>query len=275
MREAGFAVIAIVLSFCLVAPGCAGANGGAQAGALAENGSLGEPAAAPAESQPEAVQPAAGGTNASAARRISHTPGYQPAPYANYCYTTYWKGQLLGKGHQGFYPDRCGEYDYSMNISVIFTMPFDMGAYLRGEDFNFMDCPGVPQAAKNGSGDISIDGSFKSEREVISKASGIVDRSPDTISTSSGALYISGGEQGLGIAVYPNATGNGKRTMQPHLVASRCTWENGLQLVGMDRATLYGAGWGSFAFSQDGRIVAGLWGINNTVAGTYALSRAD
>jgi len=273
MRGAGFAAIAIMLSFCFIAQGCAGQ--GASAGALPQNGSLNESAAAPAESQPAAVQPPAGETNGSAAQKPAHTADYRPAPYVNYCYTTYWKGQLLGKGHQGFYPDRCGEYDYSMNISVIFTMPFDMGAALRGEDFNFNDCPGVPQAAKNGSGDISIDGSFKSEREITSKATGIVDRSPDTISTSSGALYISSGEQGLLIATFPNATGNGKRAGQPHLVASRCTWENGIQVVGMDQATLYGADWGSFSFSQDGRAVDGLWGINNTVAGSYALSRTD
>ncbi|MCX6770843.1 MAG: hypothetical protein NTX79_02195 [Candidatus Micrarchaeota archaeon] len=277
MRSAGYAIIAIMLAFSLFAPGCTGANGGS-ANVLPENLSVNDSGAAPAENQAAAAQAGENGTDSSVVPHVGPKPGAQPAPYVNYCYPTYWKGRLSGFGHNNLSIERCGEYNYSMEISVIFTMPFDLAAYLRGEDFNFLDCPGISEAAQNGSGDISIDGNFRSERKITSNVSGIVDRNPDAISTSSGAFYVSQPYGRLAIATFPRASAqaarDGKATY-PHLVASRCTWENGLHVTGIDEAALYGADWEGFALSQDNRTIYGRWGINNTDVGNYTLSRTN
>ena len=262
---------ALLIAFSLLLAGCAG-SGGAPSNGLAPQGNASN-ASAKEPTYPSAQPGGAPGLpqgNASPA-----ATGNAPRPaYVNYCYPTYWKGGLRGTGHSEYGYDRCGNYDYGTEISVLFTMPYDLAAYLSGKDFNFNDCPGVPAGAANGSRDISIDGSFRSERNITSQVTGIVDRNPDRETTSSGAMYISQ-PYGLVFASFPRQNASGSGGTYPHLVVSRCTWGGNVQIQGYDEAAILGAGAGGFSFSSDMREVSGKWAMNGTVAGTYVLERTN
>jgi len=273
-----FAVFALALAVFLFMAGCAGSDS-APKGSAAGQGQISGGPSVPTPVQPE---PATGPVGVQAGNGTGTQGAAPPAPvpkpaYVDYCYPTYWEGNMSGIAHNSFYQDRCGEYDYLMGINVKFTMPFDLAAYLEGKDFNFMDCDGVPEAAKNGSGDISIDGSFKGYREITTQVTGIVDRRPDTTTSSQGPLYLSEG-YGLSVATYPRkdaqAASQGKKAY-PYLVVDRCTWENGISTTGFGHATLFGANWGNVTVSSNGRMVEGSWGVNGTVAGGYLLVRTD
>ncbi|MFA6907666.1 MAG: hypothetical protein WC263_02460 [Candidatus Micrarchaeia archaeon] len=267
---------ALVLAACaLLLAGCmGGGRDGSPENAAAGNGSgdAGQEAAAQPQGEPpvapQAPEPETAGKSGSAAAAKPE--------YINYCYATYWKGTLSGAGRNRFDYDRCGDYNYSMKIDVTFSMPFDLAAYLAGKDFNFMDCPGLPEGAANGSRDISIAGNFRSVREITSQVENTVDRRPDRQSTSSGMMYISR-PYGLAFAAYPRqdarAAASGAKAY-PHLVASRCTWEGGVQVQGYGEALISGAEAGGFAVSDDMRSVSGTWAMNGTLAGNYTLEQA-
>ncbi|MFA6328513.1 MAG: hypothetical protein WCY41_03635 [Candidatus Micrarchaeia archaeon] len=289
-----FEFAALLLTFSLLLAGCIG-NGGTTGSASiipAGNGSAvaGQGEASPAQPAeagtempvaPSGGQPAvlpngtSEGANASApaAPPGNATANATPA-YVDYCYPTYWKGMLEGSAHNGIENGRCGDYNYSMEISVRFTVPFDLAAYLEGKDFNFKNCPNLPAGAENGSRDMSIDGRFNSTRTITSPISGLIDMRPDTQVTSEGAMYISEA-YGLEFAAYPrqdaDAVANGEK-QYPHLVASRCTWEDGIDVRGYDEAVLLGADAGG---SNGDRVVSGKWTMNGTMAGNYTLERTN
>jgi len=269
------AFAAVLVCFSLLLAGCIGSEP-----AKPENASIGDglPAAAqhqePLALPPEIPQAPAPVAPPSA---LPNATGMAKPAYANYCYPTYWKGTLAGTGHNDFDYNRCGEYNYSMGIDVVFTVPFDLAAYLAGKDFNFNDCPGLPAGAANGSRDISMDGSFRSAREITSTVENTVDRQPDMQTTSSGAMYISL-PYGLAFATYPRqdaeAVSSGAKKY-PHLVADRCTWEGGFRVQGYDEAVIFGAESGGFAVSENMRTVSGKWAMDGNVAGNYTLERTN
>ena len=266
------AYAAILVCFSLLLAGCLGSEP-----AKPENASVGDGLPAAAQYQePLAFPPEIPQAPAPAALPEAASNATKPA-YVNYCYPTYWKGALKGAGGNEFDYNRCGDYNYSMEINVIFTVPFDLAAYLAGKDFNFKDCPGLPAGSANGSRDISIDGSFQSAREITSTIENTVDRRPDRQTSSSGAMYISW-PYGLAFATYPRqdaeAVASGKK-IYPHLVVDRCTWEGGFRVRGYDEALIFGAESGSFAVSENMRTVAGKWAMDGKLAGNYTLYRTD
>ena len=262
-----FAALSLLVASLLLLSGCTGSAPAAPVGNGSANISAAQDEQLPALPQAPEAPPAVVKKNGSAAK---------PA-YVNYCYPTYWKGTLNGTRHNDFYFDRCGDYNYSMEIGVVFTVPFDLAAYLAGKDFNFNDCPGLPSGAANGSRDISIDGHFQSTRTITTPVANSVDKRPDTVATSSGAMYISW-PYGLEFATYPRqdakAAQSGAKKF-PHLVADRCTGENIVQTLGYDEAFLSGADAGSFAVSGDMKEITGTWAMNGTVAGNYTLVRTN
>jgi len=266
----------LLLAFSLLFAGCLGSEPAKPANESAGNGlpvaaQYQEPLALP----PEIPQAPAPETQPTALPK-SASNATKP-DYVDYCYPTYWKGTLMGTGRNDFDYNRCGEYNYSMEINVVFTVPFDLAAYLAGKDFNFNDCPELPVGAANGSRDVSIDGSFKSAREITSQVENTVDRKPDMQTTSNGAMYISL-PYGLAFATYPRqeaqAVASGAK-IYPHLVADRCTWEGGFRVQGYDEALIFGAESGGFAVSENMRTVAGKWAMNGALAGNYTLERTD
>jgi len=132
----------------------------------------------------------------------------------------------------------------------------------------------VPEGAANGSADISIGGSFRSERRITSPASGFVDRVPDRQTTSSGAMYLRQ-PYGLVLAAYPRNASQGGAGSYPHMVVDRCTWGDNTWIQGFDEALLDGAEAGNFSYSADMRTVSGLWAMNGTLAGNYTLIRTN
>ena len=268
------AFAAILIAFSLLLSGCIGSGEPApSAGNESGLAAPGERAQAPQPEMPQAPLPDAAWKNGSApAASNAARPDY-----VNYCYPTYWKGTLEGSGRNNFDYSRCGDYNYSMEISVIFTVPFDLAAYLAGKDFNFNDCPGLPAGAANGSRDISIDGSFSSTREITSQAANVVDRKPDMQTASSGNMYISW-PQGLVFATYPRqdaqAVASGAKKY-PHMIVDRCTWSNGLQTQGYDEAVIFGADGRGVADPGGMRTITGKWAMNGTLAGNYTLERTD
>ncbi len=211
------------------------------------------------------------------AENISAAPiaPLQQPTYVNYCYPTFWRGSLEGRGHNDFSNDGCGNYDYSVKIDVVFTMPFDMAAYLNGTDFNFNDCPGISPAAQEGTGDISMGGSFTSVRAITSTVTGMVDKRPDNVATSSGALYTSL-DSGIMLSSFPQsdrlASLDGKK--YPHIVPGRCTWENGIYTHGDDSVILYMGTVKPLPF-QGGRSIGGKWGVGSREMGNFTLSRTN
>ena len=266
-----YAIALLLLASTLLLAGCLGSEPAKPA-----NASVGDEIAVPAQYQePPALPP-----------EIPQAPSPVAPPaagnatkpeYVNYCYPTYWKGTLVGTGHNDFDYNRCGEYNYSMEINVVFTVPFDLAEYLAGKDFNFKDCPGLPAGAANGSRDISIDGSFQSAREITSLVENTVDRRPDMQTSSSGAMYISW-PYGLAFATYPRqdaqAVSSGAK-IYPHLVVDRCTWEGGFQVRGFDEAVVFGAESGGFADSENMRTIVGKWAMDGNVVGNYTLERTN
>ncbi len=268
-----FAALSLLVAVSLLLTGCIGGsapaapvgNGSAGASAVQEEQ---QPVLPQAPEAPPATVPAVVKKNGSSAAK--------PA-YVNYCYPTYWKGTLNGSGHNDFYSDRCGDYNYSMEIDVVFTVPFDLAAYLARKDFNFNDCPGLPAGAANGSRDISIDGHFQSTRTITTPVAGSVDRRPDLQTASSGAMYISW-PYGLAFATYPRQDAKAAQSgakKYPHMVVDRCTGENIIQTQGYDEAFLSGADAGGFASSSDMKTISGIWAMNGTVAGNYTLERTN
>ena len=195
-------------------------------------------------------------------------------PYVDYCYKTYWKGTLLGSGRNYFEYDRCGDYGYNMAIDVLFSVPFDLAAYLDGKDFNFNDCPSLPEGVANDGGKNIIYGSFRSERIITTYVNKTVDRWPDRQSTSTGALYI-GMPHGLAFTTYPQAAAQNAARNYPHMMSARCTWGANVQANGYDEALLFGSESGNFSYDSTTRVVRGKWAMNNTVSGIYTISRTD
>ena len=272
-----FEFAALLIAFSLLLAGCIGSGEPAKS----ENGtSIGNGSGIAAQEEPSAAQqpeepPAPAPEAATPGETAKPKAGNATKPdYTNYCYTTYWKGMLNGTGRNYLEFDRCGNYNYSMEISVAFTVPFDLAAYLAGKDFNFNDCPGMPLGAANGSRDISIDGNFRSVREITSQVVNRVDRLPDMQTSSDGALYISQ-PSGLVFATYPRQGAQGHEGKYPHMVVDRCTWEDGILARGYDEAMLFGKNDGGFALSGDMRTVSGRWAMNGTLAGNYTLDRTD
>jgi len=103
---------------------------------------------------------------------------------------------------------------------------------------------------------------------------GSVDRSPDRVDTSSGAMYISQ-PYGLALATYPRQQAQNASWRPPHMVLDRCTWDRGIQTLGYDEAVLLGADAGGFSYSSDMRSISGKWAMNNTLPGNYTLERTD
>jgi len=262
---------AVLLAFALLLAGCVG-SAPVKPGPAAPAGGEGSVVPIPEpQPLPPAAEPEAEKKNESAPSQAGNATA--PA-YVNYCHPTYWKGTLSGTAHNDYYYNRCGEYDYSVEISVRFTVPFDLAAYLARKDFNFNDCPGMPPGAADGSRDMSIDGKFNSTRTITSQVTNRLDRMPDTETTSTGALYVSQ-PYGLALATYPRQQAQNASWKPPHLVLDRCTWDRGIQTLGYDEAVLLGADAGNFSFSSSMREVFGMWVMNNTVAGTYALERTN
>jgi hypothetical protein len=251
--------IAALLSFLLLA-GCAGES-------KPEAGSA-QPAIMPsAPKQPVGTaQPPAAPSEEPSNPQPEGAHEWQRPQYVNYCYETYWRGTLSGSAHNDFATDGCGTYDYSATIDATFALPYDLEAYMNGTDFNFADCPGVE-------GDKSARGRFNSTRQITSEVEGMVDRRPDNTVTSNGVLYAWLSRGGLALATYPQedwkaALAGGK---YPHIVAGRCTWENGIQTYGNDSVLLYSS---SASSLQGSRGIAGRWGIGSMEMGSFALYRA-
>ncbi|MFA5929871.1 MAG: hypothetical protein WC861_03225 [Candidatus Micrarchaeia archaeon] len=266
-----FAACALLLAGCIGEPA---KPGGAP---LAGNGSVSglasqEPPPPQPPGVPQPIEPEAGGKNGSAKAGAAAGSAEKPN-YTNYCYPTYWRGVLNGTGRNDLEFDRCGSYNYSMEIQVAFTVPFDLAAYLAGKDFNFMDCPGVPEGAANGSRDISSGGRFSSSRGITSQVEKRVDRLPDMQTSSNGELHVSQ-PHGLSLSSYPR-NDERNRAGYPHMVVDRCTWENGILVRGYDEAVLAGADAGGFALQGGMRSVSGLWSMDGALAGNYTLERVD
>ncbi len=280
MRFSNTLILASFSFLFLLIAGCIGGSGAGKSGSAIPLGN--DSGAGILENQAQTQQPdvpqetVPEGATANASAPAPPRNATVPA-YVNYCYPTYWKGTLNGTGHNFFEYDRCGDYDYSMNISVVFTVPFDLAAYLARKDFNFNDCPGMPTGAANGSRDISIDGRFNSARKITSKVMNRQDRRPDAETSSSGAMYISQ-PYGLALATYPRQDAQAAASgaaRYPHMVVDRCTWENGLQVLGYDEAMLLGADAGGFALSGGMKTITGIWAMNGTLAGNYTLERTN
>ena len=270
-----------LIAFALLLAGCAG-NGGPQAQAGAHDGGnygtvaaqygpgLKEPEYGPQETAPDTAK-----NNSSQGAIAVAAVNSTKQNYTDYCYTTHWKGTLNGTG--GNYPEynRCGNYNYSMDMQMEFAVPFDLAAYLAGKDFNFNDCPGMPYADAGGIGDISSGGSFSSVRKITSDVINRKDRLPDSETVSNGGLYASLRDGGIALASSPRSDAQNSDGKYPHLVADRCTWENGILVGGYYEAILFGADGGGFAYSSGMKSIYGKWAINGKLAGNYTLEREN
>lgn len=271
------AIVSALLAFLLLLPGCTGSQGDVplppeqNAGATWANAPT-----MPAIRIEQPFSPPLPPEKPQAPEPFIPFEGEFAAPsqeYSGYCSPTHWIGALEGAGHNQYENGYCGEYDYAVKISVQFAVPFDMAAYLAGEDFDFGRC--YPRSA-DGIPDISIDGIFRSERNITSAVSKEEFWRPDRQTLSNGAIYAvrSGGQ--MAIVPYIGAKTGGKKGGYAHLVAIRCTSLNGyFETGGYDEAMLLGEKDGGFAASSDSKTLRGRWTMNGTLMGNYTLIRAN